>query len=77
MCEYRLADGNIKDLLFLFEAYEPRCYYFETVECLRRLALTGLLVFIASGSTLQIVVAAFVAMLCMIIYNMCVLHVRA
>ena len=25
---------------------QPRCWYWETVECLRRLALTGLLIFI-------------------------------
>ena len=37
--------GTRHDLLFLFEAYEPRCYYFEAVECLRRLAPTGLPVF--------------------------------
>ena len=29
--EYRLVNPEIRDLLFLFEAYEPRCFYFETV----------------------------------------------
>ena len=50
--EYRVQDMNVqngvlKSLSFLFEAYEPRCWYFESVECIRRLALTGLLVFFA------------------------------
>ena len=44
---YRAADARCKSLSFLFEAYEPRCWYFESVECIRRLALTGLLVFFA------------------------------
>jgi hypothetical protein len=67
--DYRLINPDIKDLLFLFEAYEPRCYYFETVECLRRLALTGLLVFIEAGSLLQIVCGSFIAMIAMIVYG--------
>jgi hypothetical protein len=67
--DYRLINPDIKDLLFLFEAYEPRCYYFEAIECFRRLALTGLLVFIEAGSLLQIVCASFIAMIAMIVYG--------
>ena len=36
---------------FLCDAYEPQYYYWESIECLRRLALTGLLVFIAPRSS--------------------------
>lgn len=36
---------------FLSRPYTPRSCYWETVECLRRLMLTGFLVFIAPGQT--------------------------
>ena len=51
------------------QAYEPRCYYFEVVECLRRLALTGLLVFAPDDDVTQVVLAAVVAMLAMAVYG--------
>jgi hypothetical protein len=65
---YRLRDSRISDLTFLFEAYEPRCWYWESVECMRRLMLTGLLVFVPAG-ILQIVVASLIAMAFMVIYG--------
>ena len=38
------ADG-IAHLGFLYDCYEPRCMYFEVVECARKLMLTGMLIF--------------------------------
>ena len=65
---YRLRDSRVTELTFLFEAFEPRCWYFESVECLRRLMLTGMLVFVPAG-TFQIVVASLIAMAFMVIYG--------
>ena len=41
---YRKNDPDAEMYGFLTEAYEPKYYYWESIECLRRLALTGLLV---------------------------------
>jgi hypothetical protein len=67
-CAYRLRDNRIAELAFLFEAYEPRCWYFESVECMRRLMLTGLLVFVSPGRPLQIVCGAIISMIYMLLY---------
>jgi len=49
-------------------ADEPCFYYWESVECVRRLALTGLLVFFGSGIQ-QIVVASFIALASLYLYS--------
>ena len=66
---YRAADKRVKFLGFLFEAYEPRCWYFECLECLRRLMLTGMLIFFADGTVLQIIIASLISMSAMILYG--------
>ena len=47
----RLEEENptIKSLNFLYEAYEPKYYWFEVVETLRKLMLSGGLVIWGSG----------------------------
>ena len=30
---------------FLFDSYKPPCMYFEVIECVRKLLLTGMLIF--------------------------------
>ena len=68
--EYRASDARVSHLAFLFEAYEPRCWYFETIECLRRLMLTGLLVVIPDeGNSLNIVIAALIAIFYLVVYG--------
>jgi hypothetical protein len=42
--QIRKRDPRIRHLAFLFEAYEPRVYWFEVLECMRRLLLTGMMV---------------------------------
>ena len=70
MCfRYRAANPDVKGLAFLYEAYEPRCYYFESYECVRRLMLTGMLIFIADGTNFQIACGACVSLLWYTIYN--------
>ena len=48
----------IKDL---WEPYKRSRYYYEVIECGRRIALTGLAVFIFPGSTAQVAIEALLA----------------
>ena len=41
-------DEGLDRFRFLFEDYEPRCWWFAVVELIRRLYLTGLLAFFGS-----------------------------
>eukprot|EP00752_Nemacystus_decipiens_P011444 g10163.t1 len=59
----RLSDGRIAQTAFLWRAYRPGAYYFEVVECFRRLLLTGCLVFILPNSAGQAAVACVLAVL--------------
>lgn len=47
----------------LWEPYKPSRYYFEVVECGRRIALTGLAVFIYPGSAAQVAIEVVLAAL--------------
>ena len=68
--EARSGDESIAHLEFLFAEYEPRCYLFIIFECVRRLMLTGLLIFIYAGSHTQITVGLFLAVISMRILSM-------
>ena len=48
----------VKDL---WAPYKPSRYYYEVIECGRRIALTGLVVFIYPGSTAQVAIGALLA----------------
>ena len=48
----------IKDL---WEPYKSSRYYYEVIECGRRIALTGLVVFIYPGSTAQVAIEVLLA----------------
>ena len=54
---------------FLHKAYEGRCWYWEVVETLRRLLLTGILSIVTNGSAEQIVFGIFVAVCFMKLYG--------
>ena len=45
----------------LWAAYNPSCYYYEVVECSRRIALTGAAVFVVPNSADQIAVIFLLA----------------
>jgi len=47
---------------FLFSVYTTRCWYWESVELLRKLILTSILALISPGSAGQVVVGALVAL---------------
>ncbi|CAM9092872.1 unnamed protein product [Scytosiphon promiscuus] len=59
----RLADRRIAQTSFLWRAYRPGAYYFEVLECFRRLLLTGCLVFILPNTAGQAAVACVLAVL--------------
>ena len=53
----------------LFGAYRPEFWYWECVECLRRLSLTGLLVFLYPGSEKQVLLAMLICFFWMMSYS--------
>lgn len=65
---HREANPQVRLLDFLVRAYEPCFFFWESVECARRLALTGLLVFFGEGIQ-QIVAASFIALASLFLYS--------
>ncbi|CAM9571646.1 unnamed protein product [Ectocarpus sp. 12 AP-2014] len=55
----RLA--NLQPLGDLWEAYKPSRYYYEIIEYIRRIVLTGVAVFVLPGSSAQIAVVLLLA----------------
>jgi hypothetical protein len=62
------SDPKIKALFFLYGAYEPQCYWFEVFETLRKLALTGGLVFLKPGTGSQIIISMILCLGSMRVY---------
>ena len=54
------ADDHM--LAFLASAYLPAAFWFEIVECYRRLCLSSMLILVADGSAMQIVFAIFMCL---------------
>ena len=55
--QLRLREANaqrIAHLRFLIDSYEPGSMYFEVVECVRKLMLTGMLIFFFPGTPSQV-----------------------
>lgn len=48
------------NLSFLYKAYRPTYWWFEVYELVRKLFLTGLIIFVAAGTALQIAIATCV-----------------
>ena len=48
---------------------QPHFYFWESIECVRHLALTGMLVFFADGTELQIIVASLIALASLYMYS--------
>jgi hypothetical protein len=62
---------SLKALSFLYGSYEPKYWWFEVFETLRKLALTGFLVFLAPGTAAQVTISIFMCMGAMRIYAGC------
>jgi hypothetical protein len=70
-------DVSLRSTRFLWKTYTPQMYYWEVVECLRRLLLTGAIVFIAPGTAAQAAVACVFAMFSIVIALYCQPHADA
>ena len=58
-------------LQLLFDSYRPCYWYFEVIECTRRLALTAVLSVVATGSSGQVVLAMMVSFGYICLYAYC------
>merc|ERR1711991_605343 len=56
-------------LRFLFDAFLPEYWWTEVMECLRKLLLTGFVVFFYEGSALQIFASMVISMIFLVIYT--------
>ncbi|GMI07273.1 hypothetical protein TrVE_jg10655 [Triparma verrucosa] len=59
---------NHKKYAFLYEAYEPKCWWFEIFECFRRLGLTAGLIMLRPGTAIQIATSMVLCLLSMRVY---------
>jgi len=59
----RDQDPSISHLSFIYEEYEPRTYLFSIVDCVRKLCLSGILVFLYPGSLSQVGFALLFALI--------------
>ena len=59
---------SLKSVRFLYENYQPKYWWFEAFETLRKLSLTGFLVFLAPGTGLQIVIAMTITIFSLVVY---------
>lgn len=57
----REEDESIKPITDLWKPYRPERFYYEVIECIRRVLLTGVLVFIFPNTAGQIAVALIIA----------------
>jgi hypothetical protein len=62
----RHKDASLRSTRSLWKSYTARMYYWEVVECMRRLLLTGAVVFIAPGTSAQAAIACILAVVSMV-----------
>ncbi|GMH50627.1 hypothetical protein TL16_g00828 [Triparma laevis f. inornata] len=62
---------DIKSLAFLYDSYEPQYYWFEVVETLKKLILTGGLVVLGPGTLNQIVISMIICLGSMRVFSGC------
>ena len=60
---------DVNHLKFLFDAFLPEYYWTEVMECLRKLLLTGFVVFFYEGSALQIVFGLVMSIFFLTLYS--------
>eukprot|EP00903_Cladosiphon_okamuranus_P017519 g16134.t1 len=58
----REEDATIQKTKFLWGTYRPAVYYYEVWECVRKLFLTGLLVYFEEGTSTQVVIAMLITL---------------
>ncbi|GMH79018.1 hypothetical protein TrST_g1172 [Triparma strigata] len=62
---------EIRSLAFLYDSYEPKYYWFEVVETLRKLMLSGGLVLLDPGSLSQVIISIFICLASIRIFSGC------
>ncbi|GMH72487.1 hypothetical protein TrLO_g15570 [Triparma laevis f. longispina] len=67
---------ELKSLSFLYDSYEPRYYYFEVLDALRKQMLSGGLVVLGQGSLSQIVVSIFICLCSTRIFVSCKPYIK-
>eukprot|EP00904_Undaria_pinnatifida_P010820 jgi/Undpi1/6869/HiC_scaffold_21.g09345.m1 len=72
----RANDESVAPTSFLWGAYYPSCYYFEVFECIRRLLLTGLLVFVSNSSE-QVAYGCIFAFISLVLFEIQMPHIDA
>lgn len=60
---------RLRPLRILFDVYKPQFWYWEVIETIYRLSLTGVLVLINQGSSLQIIMGLLFSLLFIRIYE--------
>ena len=63
----RQSMSGLQSYRFLWAAYRPACYYYEVVECARRIVLTGAAVFVLPGTAEQVAIVLLLAVIFMFI----------
>eukprot|EP00519_Triparma_laevis_P001961 CAMPEP_0182516702 /NCGR_PEP_ID=MMETSP1321-20130603/40862_1 /TAXON_ID=91990 /ORGANISM="Bolidomonas sp., Strain RCC1657" /LENGTH=595 /DNA_ID=CAMNT_0024724333 /DNA_START=1 /DNA_END=1786 /DNA_ORIENTATION=+ len=64
-------EPTLKSLSFLYGNYEPKYWWFEVFESIRKLALTGFLVFVAPGSAAQVLFSLIICFVALLVYRDC------
>ena len=72
----RHLNDDISPSKFLWQDFRPHLYYYESMECIRRILLTGALVFIRPGSTVQTIVAVLMAFFCLVAFEILRPHIN-
>jgi hypothetical protein len=67
--QHTLLSQRTDPIRSLFELYKPHLWYWEVVETISRLMLTGVLVLIAQGSAIQIVIGVIFSITIMLVHN--------
>ncbi|CAM9693016.1 unnamed protein product, partial [Phaeothamnion confervicola] len=65
----RRDDSTLRYTSFLWETYRPRAYLYEVWECVRKLLMTGLLVYFKQGTSTQVVIAILITLVAMRVFN--------
>jgi hypothetical protein len=67
--ENEANNPTLKALSFLYSSYEPKYWWFEIFETLRKLALTGFMVFMAPGTAGQVVISLVMSITSLVVYS--------
>jgi len=67
--DIRNEKDTVQILKFLFVDYKPHLWWWEVIECLRRLMLTGMLVFFEDESDIQILVGICISLFSIFMYS--------